>query len=241
MSDASHTPCADTTQADPGPGAAAPCPCCGLDAEAAAQAREHLDMLNRLARISMRMAERAERQMDEAKWLGADGPVMIDVIARSVRRTIALAMRLRAELANPTPPRAGGPRRVTHAPEPAPLAAVQADAAVDQRDPVLEADPDERLADPTDTMPGQMAGVVLAAIKHDQQRAEAMLDAKEAKAHPPVAEPPPPAAPVWDGMPVKGRGSFLLSDPNIEVQIGRETAGLPDDYAARLRATRGPP
>jgi hypothetical protein len=224
MSDASHTPCA----------------CCGLDAETAVQAREHLDMLNRLARIGMRMAERAERQMDEAKWLGADGPVMIDVIARSVRRTIALAMRLRADLANPTPPRAGGPCRVTHAPEPAPLAAVQADAAADQRDPVLEADPDERLADPTDTMPHELAGVVLAAIRQDHQRAEAMLDAKEAKAHPPEPEPPAPAAPVWDGMPEKGRGSFRLSDPNIDVQIGRDTAGLPENYWQRTPG-RGPP
>jgi hypothetical protein len=39
-------------------------------------------------------------------------------------------------------------------------------------------------------------------------------------------------------MPVKGRGSFILSDPNIDVQIGRDTAGLPEDYWSR---TRGPP
>jgi hypothetical protein len=52
-------------------------------------------------------------------------------------------------------------------------------------------------------------------------------------------QPPKPAPPpINDGLPVKGRGSFILSNPTIDVQIGRDTARLPEDYWSRKR---GPP
>jgi hypothetical protein len=247
MTAASHITC-DATQ--PAPGGTVRCACCGRAADASARTQRHLAALDRLVEIGMAMAEKAMAQMQEAQWLGVDGPPMVDMIMRGVRRTVALSERLQAEekrapgpLRGPVPIRAAQPAE--DAADEVPIEAVIAEAAADRHEPAsderddAEDDLHEPLDDPNDTMPRAKAGVVMAAVKQDYRRAEVLQMPPE----PPAAEPKPaePKPPAWDGMPEKGRGSFKLSDPKLDVQIGRDTAGLPEDYWQRTRGNRGPP
>jgi len=92
---------ADTTCSDPVPGRPGGCAQCAgpqaVGSTAAERAARDGQLLAELAEIGTDLARMIRQQANAAAWLGSDGPAMFERVARAVRQTIALRLRLEAD------------------------------------------------------------------------------------------------------------------------------------------------